>query len=181
MRAVREAQASSSPTILPTLSVSPAYWWCNTNITKIGILRSQWTRVCTLRSAWRGQKSKLTQLKGPPTPAAIPLLGDPVESRDEGRVINEMLFKDLTWHSLMPVMWVPQAPFLDNLRAPVYLFQNRIWLVVSHKDAGYSVGCNYEDIQHIQIYLYSSTLQYVYLHLCTWMEMAEILCKNIFP
>lgn len=73
-------------------------------------------------------KSKLTQLKGPQVPAAIPLLGDAVGSRDEGRVITEMLFKDLTSHSLMPAQWVPQAPLLTNLRAPEYSY--RIWLVL---------------------------------------------------
>lgn len=41
-------------------------------------------------------KIKVDAPKGPPTPAAIPLLGETVGSRDEGRVINEMLFKELT-------------------------------------------------------------------------------------
>ena len=60
-------------------------------------------------------KSKLTQLKGP-----IPLWGSVVGSKDEGRMINEILFKDLTSHSLMATQWVPQASILDNQRPPVY-------------------------------------------------------------
>lgn len=54
--------------------------------------------------------------KRPLAPAATPLLGDAVGSRDEERVINkEMLFKGLTSHSLMRFLSVPQAALLDNL------------------------------------------------------------------
>lgn len=58
--------------------------------------------------------------KGLSAPAAIPLLGRVLSSRDEGRVIDEMLFKDLTSHLMMPSMWVLQPPPVDNLRVPVY-------------------------------------------------------------
>lgn len=58
------------------------------------------------------------KVKGP----FVSLLGAAVGSSDEGRPINEMLFKDLTSHSLMPAMWVRQHLLRDNLRAAGFSF-----------------------------------------------------------
>lgn len=72
-------------------------------------------------------KIKADTTKGPLATAAIPLWGCVVGSQDEGRVINEMLFKDLTSHSLMAARWTIS---LDILRLVVYSSRNRIWLVL---------------------------------------------------
>lgn len=45
------------------------------------------------------------------------LLVEAVRGSEEGRVINEMLFNDLTSHLLMPSMWVLNAPSADHLKA----------------------------------------------------------------
>lgn len=83
--------------------------------------------MCVHQGVLGEDEIQVDATKRPPILAAISLLGDAVRSRDEGRVINKMLFKDLTSHSLMAAQWVPQVPSLDNARAPVW-FKN--WLVL---------------------------------------------------
>lgn len=130
MRAVRKTQAHWSPNIPPTLSAPPAYCFCNTNITKIGILRSPQRRVCTLRSAWcwRNQKGPL-------------FLSWDMRLEAEMRADWSMRWSLKTWsHTHWCLIC---GCYTGSLTKGSSIFVSKSNLACSWKDAG--AGCNFQD------------------------------------